>query len=74
MFTYVGLLIGSPDRAEHDILGVILGVFVQFRPLLWSGLLGSFIEVEWLVTNVISVWFPDRVECDISGMILGVFC
>ena len=29
--------VGSPDRAERDILGMILGVFGQFRPLLWSG-------------------------------------
>ena len=35
---------GSPDRAERAILGMMLGVFVQFRaffglfrPLLWSG-------------------------------------
>ena len=31
--------VGSPDRAERAILGVILtrGYFGQFRPYLWSG-------------------------------------
>ena len=29
--------VGSPYKAEHDILGMILDFFGQFRPLLWSG-------------------------------------
>ena len=32
--------VGSPDRAERAIWGVILAVLGQFRPLLW---LGSYI-------------------------------
>ena len=29
---------GTPDREEHDILGMILSVlFGRFRPCLWSG-------------------------------------
>ena len=27
----------SPDRVERDILGIIVCVFEQFRPLLWFG-------------------------------------
>ena len=27
----------SPERAEHAILGVVLSVFGQSRPFLWSG-------------------------------------
>ena len=29
--------VGSPDRAECDILGIILMFFGQFRPFLWWG-------------------------------------
>ena len=30
-------LVGSPDRAERDNLGMLLDIFAQFRPCWWPG-------------------------------------
>ena len=56
--------VGSPDRAECAILGVILAgrCFGQFRPFLCH-----LMKTEWLVTNVTVVGSPDRAERAILG-------
>ena len=71
--------VGSPDRVEGAILGVILSwrFFGRFRPHLWSGshfanLYSGFLtKIEWLVANVSVVGSLDRAERAILGLMLA---
>ena len=79
--------VGSPDRAERDILELFWTVLANLcriccpgatlrcrKPLLSPNTFtyGHLLKIEWLVANVTSVGFPDRAEHDMLGMTLSV--
>ena len=65
--------IGSPDRAERAILGVILAghVFDKSRSFCGRGATCHLMKMEWLITDVIAVGSSGRAECAIFGLILA---
>ena len=68
--------VGSPDRAERAILGVILAGCATLRcrkPLLNSDNFtwGRLLDIEWLVTNVAAVCPAEGAEGALLGMSLA---
>ena len=68
--------VGSPDRAERAILGVILAGCATLRcrkPLLNSNNFtqGHLVKIEWLSSDFMSPGSPDRAERAISVLILA---
>ena len=67
--------VGSPARAKCDILEIILDLFGQFRPLLWSGDHSVILmKTEGLFTNVICICrVPYQSLTWYFGLILDIF-
>ena len=81
--------VGSPDRAERDILELFWTVLANLcriccpgatlrcrKPLLSPNTFtyGHLLKIESLVADVTSVGSPARAEGDIMGMLLDIFC